>query len=162
LRRLRARATAKVMHPPGYPCPVHYRPGTSDEQAIAQVLVGEEYGCLTPDPAPQLIIDCGANIGCASLYYLCKYPSPRVIPVEPAEGNVAVCKRNLAPCGGRARVIHGGVWPEPVRLRVERGAYRDGREWSYQVRPCADGEPGDFLGVTIGSLLAAAPGGVID
>jgi FkbM family methyltransferase len=162
LRRLRERVTARVMHLPRYPHPIHYRPGTSDEQVIRQVLVNEEYGCLTLDRGAGLIIDCGANIGCASLYYLCKYPSVQVIAVEPDEGSVLVCRRNLAAFGDRARVIRGGVWPEPAGLRIERGGFRDGREWSYQVRPCADGEAAEFAGVTISSLLALAGGEAID
>lgn len=43
-----------------------------------------------------LIVDLGANIGLASLYFLLKYPRATVICVEPGSGNLGVLKKNLA------------------------------------------------------------------
>jgi FkbM family methyltransferase len=152
LRRLRDRLVTKKMHLSKYPYPIFYRTGTSDAEVISQVLDHEEYSGFASDFDPRLIIDCGANIGCTSFYYLCKFPSAQVIAIEPDDANVAICRRNLAPFRDRVRVIQGGVWPTATPLRVEKG-YRDGREWAYQVSPCTNNEPGDVLGTTIESLL---------
>ncbi|MGH9683813.1 MAG: FkbM family methyltransferase, partial [Candidatus Acidiferrales bacterium] len=65
------------------------------------------------------------------------YPTCNVLAVEPDPGNFAICRRNLAPFGERAKVIHGAAWVERTKLVLERGAFRDGREWTTQVREAA-------------------------
>ena len=81
-----------------------------------------------------LIIDCGANIGCSSAYFLSRYPACRVIAVEADAENCAELRRNLAPCDGtRAEVLQAGIWPHPAQLVVAESSYRDGRAWTRQV-----------------------------
>lgn len=52
----------------------------------------------TDEPAPR-IIDCGANIGLASLYYKRRYPRARLTAVEADPALAAVCERNLTRSG---------------------------------------------------------------
>ena len=35
-------------------------------------------------------------------------------------------------------MIHGAVWPERRKLEVDSGAWRDGREWTAQVKPAKE------------------------
>jgi FkbM family methyltransferase len=100
-----------------------------------------------------LIVDCGANIGCTSVYLLTRYPAARLIAVEPDADNARMCQINLAPFGTRASVLQAGVWNRDAQLRVERGGFRDGQEWSFQVRECRPGEAGEIEAVSIPSLL---------
>jgi FkbM family methyltransferase len=146
----------------GYPYPFRYRPGTSDILVIRNILYNGEYECLSEEKDVKLIIDLGANIGCASFYFLSKYPDAHVIAVEPDEGNFDVCRQNLQHFGGRVTLVHAGVWSSDTGLRIERGGYRDGLEWSHQVRPCRDGEPPDVNALSLATLLEARPGELID
>jgi FkbM family methyltransferase len=117
--------------------PLCIRSGSSDRQVLWQVFVEGEYesaGRL----CPQTIIDLGANVGYSSAYFLSTQPDAKVLAVEPDPGNYAACCRNLEPFGSRAKVVHGAVWAQPAKLLLERGTYRDGREWTTQVRPAAD------------------------
>lgn len=61
-----------------------------------------------------------------------------VIAIEPDHENVALLRRNLAPYGERARVLHAGLWPTTATLAIDAGSYRDGRQWSRQVRETSE------------------------
>ncbi len=140
----------------GYRFPIYYRVGTSDLDVIWQILIRCEYECVAHEKSVSLIIDCGANIGCTSFYFLHHYPEARVVAVEPDSGNCKMCRRNLKVFGDRFVLVHSAVWPTATPLRVARGSYRDGREWSFQVEPVSDGGTSELLGTTISDLIDAS------
>jgi FkbM family methyltransferase len=145
---------------PGYEFPVHFRPRTSDPDVIEQVFVRQEYACVAGLAEVRTILDCGANIGCTAFYLLHAYPDAEVVVVEPDEANLRICRLNLAPFGERVRFLQAGVWPRAEPLRVERGKFRDGRAWSYQVRPCRSGQRPDMTGIPLRDLVSMLPSGV--
>jgi FkbM family methyltransferase len=132
------------------------RPGTSDLDVFRQIYLQREYACLDDARDVQLVIDCGANVGYSSAWFLSRFPTCRVIAVEPEAGNYAQLERNLAPYGIRARTIRSGVWSRRAGLKFSEIPYRDGREWSVQVREATADETPDMTAVDIGSLLAEA------
>jgi FkbM family methyltransferase len=136
--------------------PLCVRLGSSDISVFNQIFIEREYGPLDDMGDGGLIIDCGANVGYSSAYFLSRYPNCQVVAVEAEPGNHAVLEMNLAAYGGRAKVIHAGVWSRNAPLAIQREKYRDGREWSKQVRLCGPGEESDVEGVGVGSLLAAS------
>ena len=113
--------------------PLFMRLGTSDREVLGQIFIEEEYRPMVLS-RPQAIIDLGANVGYSSAYFLSRYPSAAVLAVEPDPGNHAICVSNLAPFGGRSKTVLGAAWPESSKLALDRGAWRDGREWSTQVK----------------------------
>jgi FkbM family methyltransferase len=143
-------------HPRQAVHPLAIRCDTSDLSVFRQIFVRREYGCLDDLPDVRLVIDCGANVGYSSAYFLSRFPNCRVVAVEPDPGNFAMLQRNLSPYGGRVRLVRAGVWSHTVGLVMSQDPYRDGREWSKQVRLCRPGEEPDFEGVDIGSLLSAS------
>ena len=145
----------------GLPHPVAFRPGTSDVYAIRNVFTREEYP-LAGLQGVRSILDCGANIGAASIWFLRAFPEARLAAVEPDPGNFALLRRNLAPYGGRAAAVQAAVWPSGAPLRLRRGAFRDGLEWSSQVAPPSGGEGGDVRAVTIPQLMSGHGFGEID
>ncbi|MEP0885056.1 FkbM family methyltransferase [Trichocoleus sp. ST-U3] len=138
----------------GYKHPLLIRYGTSDIHVLHQIFVEQEYSCLTDVVSPKLIIDCGANVGYSSAYFLNKYPEAHVIAVEPDSSNFEVCRKNLLPYGHRVSLIHAGVWFREVGLKLIKGHYRDCREWTVQVRECEPQDEPDIHAVDIGSLLS--------
>ena len=167
ISRVTARGVKRVSEPrplrlKGYSYPVYFRPGTSDLFVVLQIFLEEEYACVAHERDVQFIVDCGANAGYSAVYLLNKYPQARLVAVEPDAGNAEICRKNLVPFGARAEVIQAGVWPRDAQLKVERGTYRDGLEWSFHVRPIRDGESSDINAVGLPTLLARAPSGRID
>jgi len=151
--RLFGRAPLHRLILPGYRFPVYYRPRSSDVLVLRQVLGGREYGCIGSEPNVTSMLDLGGNIGAASFYLLLRHPNAKVVFVEPDAGNLAVARKTLAPFGERVAFVQSGIWDRAAKLTVERGAYREGGEWAYRVRPATPGEVGDLVGVTIESLL---------
>jgi FkbM family methyltransferase len=137
----------------GVKSPVLFRLHSTDSGVFNAIFRRNEYGGLKPTGAVDMVIDCGANVGYSSLYFLTRYPNCRVIAVEPDPENFAVLARNLAPYRSRVQMIRSGVWSHPTGLRMSESSFRDGREWSRQVRECAEGEAPELVATDIGSLL---------
>jgi len=138
--------------------PLLCRPGTSDGNVFHQIFVEREYACLDDLRDVSFILDCGANVGYSAAYLLSRFPSARLLSVEPDPGNFEVLRANLAPYGDAARLLRSAVWSRPTGLVLSRDPYRDGMEWTRQVRECGPGEHPDLLAVDIGSLLRLYPG----
>ncbi len=142
-------------HVPGYRHPVYFRPDSTDPNVLEGVLGGREYECVSREPGVETIVDCGGNIGLTTFYLLHHYPKARAVVVEPDAGNLRVARKTLAPFADRVAFVQAGVWPTAAGLVVERGGYRDGGEWAFQVRPASPDEPADFLGVPLPALMRA-------
>lgn len=138
----------------GVPYPLVCRVDTSDRWAFGQVFVRKEYGSLPADHGPKLILDCGANVGYTSVYFLTRYASSHVIAVEPDPQNFQILLRNLAPYGERARAIHAAVWSEPAQLKLCSAAETDRGEWAFWVRECHPDEVPDVRAVDIQTILS--------
>jgi FkbM family methyltransferase len=137
----------------GFEHPIHYRHGTSDALVARQIFMKEEYACVSRESDVRFILDCGANIGLSAFYLLSRYPRAELVAIEPDAGNVALARRNLVPFGQRACVIQAGVWSSDAGLKVERGSFKDGNEWSFQVRACRPGEAPDVEALGIQSIM---------
>lgn len=78
---------------------LYYRSGTSDTHLIHSILLKRsrkgEYHIPAP-LHPRVILDIGANIGAAAVYFASTYPAARVVCVEPVPANFAVLQRNIA------------------------------------------------------------------
>lgn len=134
--------------------PLVCRRGTSDLDVFGQIFSHREYRCLDSVRDAGLIIDCGANVGFSSAYFLTQYPTAEVIAVEPDSGNFAALQRNLAPYGSRAKPLRAGIWWRSAGLMVTDSAYAgDGREWARGVREATGGETPEVHAVDIGTLF---------
>jgi FkbM family methyltransferase len=144
--------------------PAWFRPWTSDYAAYQQVFREEEYGGVGEIGDPRIIIDCGANIGLASIYFLNRFPECTVLAVEPDAENVSICRHNLQPYGARAKVIHGAVWSDRGRLTVIPSRFGPAEKWGIQVRPFQSGDPEQTAvdAFDIPSLMACAQVSQVD
>lgn len=78
---------------------VYLRMDTSDFCAYRDVLVfkTKSYDPDIPGFNPKTIVDAGAHIGMASILFALKYPTARIIALEPEPSNFAALVRNTAP-----------------------------------------------------------------
>ena len=90
--------------------PIHLRAGESDILIVRQVFANREYEMRKEGPVGArmfkryqkilndgqipTIVDAGANIGAAAVWFLKEFPLARVVAVEPEPGNVAVLREN--------------------------------------------------------------------
>jgi FkbM family methyltransferase len=155
-RRPRERGSVFSIHPRLSMHPLFIRRGTSDLQVFDQIFVECEYRCLDDLTQVDLIIDCGANVGYSSAYFLSRFPNSRIVAVEPDPENFAMLSRNLAPYGRRVNLVHAGIWSHATRLGFVDEPYRDGREWTKQVRVAEPGDKAHIDGVDIETLLLSS------
>jgi FkbM family methyltransferase len=136
---------------------------SSDDFVFDQLFVRHEYGPVCsrlPDAA--FILDLGANVGYASAIFASRYPSSRILAVEPDPGNYKLCVENLEPYGPRVKTLLGAVWANRSRLALARGTFCDGREWATQVVEARNGADADVEAWDVPSLLDLANQDVAD
>ena len=133
--------------------PVYARYGSSDLDVFEQIFVKQTYRCLLDVSEPKLIVDCGANVGYSSVYFLSRFPEAHVVAIEPDLDNYSMCQKNLSPYAERVTLLRAGIWTHDAPLIVCRGQYGDGREWAVQVRECQEGETPEVYGRDIGTVL---------
>ena len=114
--------------------PLFLRPATSDYLVFKQIFVAREYAPVHEFSPPELIVDCGANVGYASAYFLSCFPSARLIALEPDPENYETCCKNLEPYGSKVTILQKAVWSRPARLTLLHfGKLGDGGECGVQV-----------------------------
>jgi FkbM family methyltransferase len=133
--------------------PLICRPNTSDKDVFWQIFIEREYSCLDDLSNVDLVIDCGANVGYSSAYFLTRFPKCKVICVEPDSSNFKLLEKNLAPYKERVKLIRSGIWSHTADLKILEEPYRDGREWTVQVRECKSGEIPEMQAIDVGTLL---------
>lgn len=114
---------------PGVSWPILARAATSDEWAYEQIFLQAELDVRLP-AEPATIIDAGANVGYASLWFAARYPAARIISLEIDQANAAVLRRNVEPLSGRVTVRPQGLWGRRTRLAIENP---DAASWSFRA-----------------------------
>jgi len=132
---------------PQFSFPLYLRAGTSDPQVFDEVILHRAYDFALP-PDAGFIIDAGANVGVASIFFANRYAKAKLVAIEPASDNVAILHRNVDPYG-RIEVKNAGLWHRVEPLRITNPAMDF---WSLSVDACAP-EESDFQGITIPDLL---------
>jgi FkbM family methyltransferase len=142
----------------GLPDPVALRQGTTDLAVFLQVFVDRQYDCAAAKSG-QYVLDAGANIGLASIFFLAANPACRVVAVEPDPENCELAALNLRPFGDRCRLVQGAVWACRQPLELSRGTFRDGGHWASQTLPISRGKgnAGMVQGYEVGDLIADFP-----
>jgi FkbM family methyltransferase len=67
--------------------------------------------------SPKTIVDAGANIGMASIYFTHRYPEAKVIAIEAEASNFAVLARNVRPYPAIIPV-HAALWNRDGEISV--------------------------------------------
>lgn len=145
--------------------PVFIRTGESDIAAMRQVFVDRDYDISWPtqlamrlkqrydaivaDGGTPIIVDAGANIGAASLWFGHAYPRAAVVSVEPDPGNAAILRRNVAHRPNHV-VMEAAIGAEHGFVSL----VNEGLGWAVQTRRAETGLPV----VTVDDAFAASNG----
>ena len=112
------------------------RGGTTDLNCFEKVFRHLEYNSPFHSEDPALIVDGGANIGTATLYFALKYPSAKIIAIEPELENFKLLARN---CAGLPNVElrQAALWPTSEKLELSNPFGKEA--WSFAVNIPRDG-----------------------
>lgn len=94
--------------PPGAQDQLRLRAPSTDVTTYRQVFVREEYRAESRYQA-RVIIDAGANIGLASIYFALKFPHSKILALEPEPANFELLSRNVRPYSN-VIPIHAALW----------------------------------------------------
>jgi FkbM family methyltransferase len=136
--------------------PLSCRQNTSDIDVFYQIFLVQEYACLKNISNVNWIIDCGANVGYSSVYFLNCFPESRIIAIEPDLNNFEILKKNLEPYKDRVTLIHSAIWSQNTGLKISDIPYGEKQEWSIQVRTCLPGETPDIEAVDLETVIKEA------
>jgi FkbM family methyltransferase len=132
-----------VMHPQ-VRHPITLRTRTSDIDTYDQVLYSGEYdvpgfGDVTT------IVDAGANIGLASMFFAHKFPNARIIALEPESSNFELMSRNLN-AYPNVTCLKKALWSQSGSVTVF-----DPGDGAWGFRTESEGA-GDTMGKVIGTV----------
>ena len=118
---LRDKPTGKIASVDYHGKPVFFREGTSDSLVIYEILLkgrkSEYWHERLPDPQDvEVILDIGANIGAATVFFSTLYPTATIHAFEPVPGNQDILKRNID-----ARERNGAISCHALALSDKEG-----------------------------------------
>lgn len=136
--------------------PVFLRPWTSDLYVFEQIFVNREYD--TPLDMPASVVDAGANIGLASVYFANRFPDAQIVAVEPEEQNYKMLLINTSRYKN-IKCLRAAVWPRAETLSIENPNVKS---WAFRVtkhdrNDAADGIPAVSLDALAEQLNGGKP-----
>jgi FkbM family methyltransferase len=143
---------------PRYPAPVLLRPGTSDVPTFEKIFISQEYEFPYPSGKPGLIIDAGANVGYASIFFAKKFPSSRILAVEPEQSNHELLLRNIA-AYPNVTAVHAALWNRNVPLRIQNPKDEN---WAFRMAEAQPDDPDPCDGITVSELMAMVGADTVD
>jgi FkbM family methyltransferase len=140
---------------PGIRFPFFLRCRTSDIATFDQIFIDEEYDCIASRP-PQVILDAGANVGLASIYFANRFPEARIFAIEPESKNFETLRLNVAPYSNIVP-LHAALWNKNEEINLLDPGFG---EWGFVTEqvgtePIVRGEVCQKVrGVTVDTLIS--------
>ena len=138
-----------TVQPPVARYPIHLRTRTSDVSVYKDVLLGGEYELGLGDFVPNVILDIGANVGMAAIYYANRYPSAKIIAVEPEASNYGVLQKNVASYPNII-TVNAALWNKDGQISLGPIAM-ESEKWAFTVR---DGSGTPVRAMTMSTLMS--------
>ncbi len=142
---------------PGFPGTLLLRGKTSDRLTFQKIFVDGEYR-FDLGFTPRVILDGGANVGYASLFFARQFPEATVIAVEPEAENFRLLRHNTAGYPN-IRPVQKALWPRRTHLTIENVA---GQPDAFRVKESVTGGAGTIPTCTIDELMREAGADRID
>jgi FkbM family methyltransferase len=116
-------------------CEVCLRLRSSDIAVFRQVFIDYDYDSPNLPDSANVIVDLGANIGLATVFFATRYPGARILCVEPEAENFKCMVSNTESFGSRVTMRHAAVWTKDglINLHTEDDAGRSLGAWGAQV-----------------------------
>lgn len=107
------------------------RPNGRDQAVLAEIFGCEPY---QSDVNPKRILDLGANIGMATLFFAMQFPDAEIASVEPFPGNEAMLRENVRLNKIRCTVFAGAVGVSSGEAELFVGEVAD----AFSLTPASD------------------------
>jgi FkbM family methyltransferase len=126
-----------------------FRPATSDFSVFRQIFMDYEYS-IEFEHSPRTIIDAGANVGFASLYFSNRFPGAQIIAVEPDHSNFDTLLSNIQ---GNENVtaLKAALWNSTCTLSFVEDNTLD--KWGIQVTDSGMSGASTIHGIDVGTIM---------
>jgi len=111
--------------------PIHLRGKGSDKLVMEQVFYHKDYQ-IPLSFEPNVILDCGANIGLATIFFRNRYTNAAIIAIEPESENFELLKKNTS-YYDNIFIEQKGIWNRKCNLEIFEGP--DKKPWSFFLKP---------------------------
>jgi len=137
--------------PRGHKFPFTLRADSVDPLVFRQVFVDREYDhAMLGSIHPKQIIDAGAHIGSASVFFAKKFPDARIIAVEPDAMNFELLRENTKSYENIIPV-NAALWREDTRVNLTNP---NDTSWAFRVEAGTTGNgAGKVRAVTLPTIL---------
>ena len=125
--------------------------GGADRFVCSEVFEHECYG-LPSACQPSTILDLGAHIGLAAIYFARSFPSARIACVEPVTDNLRLLRDNLEMNGVAAAVFAAAAHVEDGSVWMERATLSFGHKIASDAGPVA-GELFEVAALSVPTLI---------
>ena len=122
-----------------YRHPIFLRNESSDINVFGQVIYEKEYE-FKYRVNPSVIVDCGANIGMATIFFKNKFPEATIISVEPEPSNFKLLQKNTEQYPN-VHCLNYGIWNRSTHLKITNNTRGN---WGFTVEE-ADKEANDTI-----------------
>jgi FkbM family methyltransferase len=139
----------------GQKSPIFFRGSSSDAWVLNSVVICQEYKDFI-DFVPRTILDGGANIGLASVYWHQQFPIAEIVAVEPDPENCRLARKNLGD-SPQVHVLQGGLWSRDVKLSITNSG-----DENYALRVSENPDHGTIQAFSIASIMRDRGWSVID
>jgi FkbM family methyltransferase len=94
--------------------PLFFRHGSNDIASMAQIFLADRYGAALRS-TPRRILDLGAYVGYAAVYFAAKFPNATLLCAEPTADSFRILLMNTLPYR-QIMCQNVGVWGHPAQL----------------------------------------------
>jgi FkbM family methyltransferase len=124
------------------------RKGTSDLTVFRKIFVSKEYDIQYKEE-PELIIDGGANVGYASIFFANRFPSAQIIAIEPESSNFEALVNNVSKYDN-VTTVKKGLWNKSGFLRI---IDKESDKFAFMTMEVSAGDEYDVEVITIDEIL---------
>jgi len=127
--------------------PIFLRRGESDYTVFEDIFLKYEYH-FKHNKKPAVIIDAGANIGLAAVFFKIKFPDTRIICLEPEPNNFEMLKKNTAQFSD-VICLQKGLWNKSCHLKIEDEGLG---AWGFIVKETTADHPDAVEAISLGDI----------
>lgn len=121
-----------AVRPVGFSHTVRLRIRTTDFPTYQEVILDKHYGFELPF-TPEAIVDAGANIGLASVFFANRFPKAHIIAVEPELSNFKMLVDNARPYPN-ITPVRAALWSFDGEVGIGDSAMSGSGHWAFTVR----------------------------
>lgn len=147
-RLKRSRRSFYAFHFGPFKHKIKLRRGTSDFSVFRQIAMNGEYDLALP-LQPNVIIDAGANIGLASLYFHTRFPSAKIYSLEPDPGNYRAMEEQVRGISA-IKIFSYALWGKKEKLSLHLSGVD---AWGIRVQQAKSDKENNISGIDLSSFM---------